>query len=275
MNKGKSNKIPREQARTQAQAHTRTQGAAVRSGRVRAVKPSRAHVRSSAAPVMQLNVLIACEESQAECLAFRALGHNAYSCDIQPARYRPDWHILDDCRPYLRGETKFVTQDGVSRNVSGWDLIISHPPCTYLCKVSSVHMVQNGIINEERYQLMRQARSFFFECLNANCSYVAVENPLPMGRAELPPPSCFIQPSWFGVKYTKKTLYWLKNLPPIMPEIEYPDPKEFVRASRGKYRSRTFPEVAQAIALQWSEYIIQEELRLRDIAASGRGAFGR
>jgi hypothetical protein len=79
-----------------------------------------------------------------------------------------------------------------------------------------------------------------------------------MARAKLPKPSCFIHPSWFGVKYTKKTLYWLKNLPPVMHEIDYPCPKEFVKASRGKYRSRTFPQVAAALARQWSDYILNQ-----------------
>lgn len=105
---------------------------------------------------------------------------------------------------------------------------------------------------------MIEARKFFYECLNARSYYIAVENPLPMALANLPKPSCFIQPSWFGVKYTKKTLFWLKNLPPLLPEIIYPNPKQFVRASRGKYRSRTFPNVAQAMARQWSDYIIEK-----------------
>lgn len=119
-------------------------------------------------------------------------------------------------------------------------------------------MRQNGRINAERYELMKQARDFFFRCLNARAQFVAVENPLPMALAQLPRPSFFIQPSWFGVKYTKKTLYWTKNLPPIMPTLEFPNPKQYVRSSRGHYRSRTFPEVAQAIATQWSLYILDE-----------------
>lgn len=206
----------------------------------------------------QLNVLIACEESQAECMAFRNLGHNAFSCDIQKARFKPEFHILGDVTPYLDGETSFITQNGSSCSVDKWDLIIAHPPCTYLCNVSSIHMNINGQLNQERYRLMLEARDFFFRCLNANCHYVAVENPLPMARAKLPRPSTYLQPSWFGVKYTKKTLYWLKNLPPIMPTIEYPNPKEYVRSSKGKYRSRTFPQVAQALAEQWSKYILDE-----------------
>lgn len=211
-------------------------------------------------PRRKLYVLIACEESQAECKAFRDLGHIAYSCDIQPCRPtgNPYWHIQADVTNLLHGDTAFRVQAGFLRCVPKWDLIIAHPPCTYLCKVSSVHMVVRGELNPVRYKQMLQARDFFLTCLNADAPYVAVENPLPMARAQLPRPSCFIQPSWFGVKYTKKTLYWLKNLPPIMPEVEHPHPKEFVRASRGKYRSRTFPEVARAIARQWSAYILDD-----------------
>lgn len=207
-----------------------------------------------------LYVLIACEESQAECKAFRELGHIAYSCDIQPCRPtgNPHWHIQGDVIPYLQGATQFTTQDGSLQRVPHFDLIIAHPPCTYLCKVSSVRMWNNGEIDQDRYNKMLAARDFFFACLNAKAPYIAVENPLPMRRAQLPKPSCFLHPSWFGVKYTKKTLYWLKNLPPIMAELDFPNPKEFVRASRGKYRSRTFPEVAQAIASQWSSYILDE-----------------
>lgn len=211
-------------------------------------------------PRRKLYVLIACEESQAECKAFRDLGHIAFSCDIQPCRPtgNPYWHIQADVTNLLHGDTAFRVQAGFLRCVPKWDLIIAHPPCTYLCKVSSVRMVVRGQVNPVRYQKMLQARDFFFTCLNADAPYVAVENPLPMARAQLPRPSCFIHPSWFGVKYTKKTLYWLKNLPPIMPEVEHPNPKCFVRASRGKYRSRTFPEVARAIARQWSAYILDD-----------------
>lgn len=210
---------------------------------------------------MQLKVLIACEESQAECIAFRELGHEAYSCDIKECRRggHPEWHIAGDVLPLLDGLEYFVTQDGQPHHVESWDLIIAHPPCTYLCKVGAVWMTKDGHTDPRRYCLMKMARDFFFRCLRANGSYIAVENPLPLAIAQLPKPSFFIQPSWFGVKYTKKTLYWVKNLPPIMPEIEHPHPKEFVRSSRGHYRARTFPEVARAIAKQWSEYILNEQ----------------
>lgn len=216
-----------------------------------------------------LSVLIACEESQAECLAFRKLGHNAFSCDIQPCKRGgvPEWHIQGDVTPFLHGETRFKVQNGVQFDVPGWDLIIAHPPCTYLCKISSLQMAANADynimwrghikrVNRNRYDQMIAARSFFFECLNAAAPFVAVENPIPMAIARLPRPSCYACPSWFGVKYTKKTLYWLKNLPPIMATLDFPNPKEFVRNSRGKYRSRTFPELAYALADQWSRYIL-------------------
>lgn len=206
----------------------------------------------------QINVLIACEESQAECIAFRALGFNAYSCDIQKARYNPKHHIMGDVTPYLDGRTWFKTQDGHRHRLSKWHLIVAHPPCTYLCKVSSVQLVKNGEIDSIRLHQMELAADFFRRCLQAKADYVAVENPLPMKRAGLPKPSCFIQPSWYGVKYTKKTLYWLRNLPPLLPTLIYPNPKCFVTASRGKYRSRTFPQVAQAMAEQWGKYILNE-----------------
>lgn len=218
-----------------------------------------------------LNVLIACEESQAECEAFRALGHNAFNCDVQPCRRggHPEWHIHADVYRYLHGISQFYTADGRHHNLSRWHLIIAHPPCTYLCKVGSPHLHKDLTlqiewrgekwwVNGRRYRLMLAARSFFFECLNADAPFVAVENPLPMALAELPKPSCFVQPYWFGEKYSKKTFYWTKNLPPIMAETEHPRPKEFVRSSRGKYRSRTFPGVARALAKQWGNYVCEQ-----------------
>lgn len=210
--------------------------------------------------ITTLRVLIACEESQAECIAFRNLGHEAYSCDIQKCRPsgHPEWHIHSDVLPLLDGLQDFLTQDNTPHHIDSWDLIIAHPPCTYLCKVSSVQLKHNGEVDLVRLCKLKMARDFFYRCLHAKATYVAVENPLPMALAQLPAPSCFIQPSWFGVKYTKKTLYWLRNLPPIVPTIEHPNPRQFVRASRGKYRSRTFPEVAQAIASQWSSFILSD-----------------
>ena len=203
-----------------------------------------------------LNVLIACEESQAECDAFRRMGHNAFSCDIQPCRRggHPEWHIKRDVTPFLQGTTQFRTMDGRHHHLSRWHLIIAHPPCTYLCKMSSVQLIKGGEIDPDRLEKMMQARDFFFRCLNANAPFVAVENPLPMARANLPQPSCFIQPFWFSEPYSKKTLYWTKNLPPLMADAQAVDIKQYCHSSRGKYRSRTFPKVADAIARQWGDW---------------------
>lgn len=220
---------------------------------------------------MKLYVLIACEESQAECTAFRALGCVAYSCDIQKCRKggHPEWHINDDVTPYLKGKTSFVTQAGTFEKVPRWDLIIAHPPCTYLCKVSSTHMAlpphvkieyrgKYKFVNQERYAKMCQAREFFFSCLNAKAKYVAIENPCPMAIAQLPRPDFFACPSWFGFKYTKKTYYWVKNLPPLMARYINPTTRSLVHCSRGKYRSRTYPGLAEAIAEQWTSYILND-----------------
>lgn len=203
-----------------------------------------------------LNVLIACEESQAECDAFRKLGHNAFSCDLQKCRRggHPEWHIRGDVTRFLQGVTQFRTMDGRHHHLSRWHLIIAHPPCTYLCKVSSVQLMKGGVIDQDRLEKMMQAREFFFRCLQADAPFVAVENPLPMARANLPKPSCFIQPFWFGEPYSKKTLYWTKNLPPLMADAQAVNIKQYCHASRGKYRSRTFPKVADAIARQWGDW---------------------
>ena len=211
----------------------------------------------------KINVLVACEESQRVCMAFRARGFRAYSCDmVKCSGKHPEWHIIGDCLVYFKTPVKFTTEDGKRHQVHHWHLIIAHPPCTYLCKVSAVQLVHDGEIDQERLKKMYAARDFFMKCLVAPADYVAIENPIPMRRAELPRPSCFIEPYWFGHKYSKKTFLWLRNLPPLLPTVTHPHPKEFVRASRGKYRSRTFPGIAEAMAQQWGDCII-DDLRSR------------
>lgn len=217
----------------------------------------------------KINVLIACEESQAECMAFRNLGFNAFSCDIQKCSKKgnPDWHIVGDVTPLLKGKTCFTTQSGKENKVPRWDLIIAHPPCTYLCKIGSYWLYKEpdtaGWIgnkyrnyNSARVNNMIKARSFFMECLNACANFIAVENPIPMKIAKLPKADFYACPSWYGAKYTKKTYYWVKNLPPLMAEIISSKTKCLVHCSRGKYRSRTYPGLAKAVAKQWGDYVI-------------------
>ena len=213
----------------------------------------------------QINILIACEESQVECKAFRNLGFNAFSCDIQKcAGHHPEWHIQGDVTPFLVGETTFKTMDGKKHTVGKWHMIIAHPPCTYLCRISSVQLVKDGIVDTVRWEKAKLARVFFQKCLDAQADFVAVENPIPMKRVQLPKPSFYTCPSQFGHKYTKKTLWWTKNLPPVLPTIFYPNPKELVRASRGKYRSRTFEGVAKAMADTWAQCLIEKYIKNRD-----------
>lgn len=218
-----------------------------------------------------LNVLIACEESQVECRAFRDAGHNAFSCDIQKSGRgaNPEWHIKADVTRLLEGKTQFYTMDGKHHHLSRWHLIIAHPPCTYLCKVGSQHLYKNPDfhirrgddlieVNFDRLMKMKQAREFFMKCLSADAPFVAVENPLPMALANLPKPSCYIHPFWFGDRWSKKTLFWLKNLPPLMAEKINPNHKQLVHCSRGKYRSRSSPFVAEAMVKQWTPFITQD-----------------
>lgn len=211
----------------------------------------------------RLKVLIACEESQAECKEFRALGHEAFSCDLQPnSGGHPEWHIIGDCLPLLAGCCTFVTQDGSSHwNPLQWDLIIAHPPCTYLTKVGAVRLFnkQHQIKDEQRYNNLLQAREFFMKCYDAPAAYVAVENPMPMHIANLPKRSCVIQPYEFGEPYSKCTWLWLRNLPPLMPTYHVSDRKSWVYSVSGaKRRSKSFEGIAKAMALQWSAFIIED-----------------
>lgn len=208
----------------------------------------------------RLFVLIACEESQAEVLAFRALGHHAYSCDLQPvgSQGNPEWHVQGDVRPLLQGRTFFRVQSGKAKSVPEWDLIICHPPCIYLCRASIVQMKRGGEIDPDRYNKMLDARQFFEECLQANAPYVAVENPIPMKMAGLACPSFYVSPHQFGDSYTKKTCYWVRNLPPLMPTVINPTATSLVASTRGKYRSRTSHRLAVNLALQWADFIVND-----------------
>lgn len=202
-----------------------------------------------------MKVLVACEESQAVCKAFRELGHEAYSCDIiDCSGGHPEWHIKGDALELLKLK---------------WDLIIAHPPCTYLTNAGARWLHARGTLNQKRYALGIEAREFFMAFYNADCPKIAVENPVPASVFNLPEYSQVIQPYEFGHPYSKKTCLWLKGLEPLKPTQVIEDHVPFISsgtyskthdprykgASRkggsAKSRSKTFPGIAKAMAEQW------------------------
>jgi hypothetical protein len=195
-----------------------------------------------------MKVLIACEESQEVCKAFRELGHEAYSCDILPCSGgHPEWHIQDDVLKHLD---------------DGWDLMIAHPPCTFLSKAGTRWLYPNGKLNQGRYEKAMKGKEFFMKLLNANIKYVAVENPIPHKIFEMPKETQRIQPYEFGHQIKKTTLLWIRGLPKLMPtniiaeRINYVDKKGIKHTGlngwSAKRKSKTFSGIAKAMATQWS-----------------------
>ena len=218
-----------------------------------------------------MNVLVACEESQRVCIAFREKGHNAFSCDILPCSGgHPEWHICGDVLPLLNGNCDFYTMDDVMHIIDGkWDLIIAHPPCTYLSNAGARWLYAGGELNTERYRKGLEGKKFFMATLNADCPRIAVENPIPSSIYDLPQYTQIIQPYQFGEPWSKKTCLWLKGLGPLQPTNIVDDYKPYCSsgsysgthepkykgASRkggsAKSRSKTFPGIAKAMAEQW------------------------
>lgn len=214
------------------------------------------------------HVLIACEESQEVCKAFRARGHEAYSCDVQePSGGHPEWHILGDALEALNGG-KIATMDGIEHNVGKWDLLIAHPPCTYLTAASAVRLFNpdHSIKDPAREAKGWAAREFFIRILAADVDKVAVENPAPLRHFDLPPYSQIIQPNMFGDPWLKRTCLWLRGVQPLVP-TDVVEPKglwvgssckrgvaqKYVLPSNrnSKIRAKTFPGIAKAMAEQW------------------------
>ena len=216
-------------------------------------------------------LLVACEESQRVTAAFRAKGWEAYSCDIQgPSGGHPEWHIKGDCLPLLNGDCYFTTMDGVEHRIDGgWDMIIGHPPCTYLTNASAVRMRVGGKIVVERYAKAMEAKDFFMKILAAECDCIAVENPTPLKLVGLPSYTQAIQPWQFGHPYTKRTCLWLKGVPNLVPtdiitEGITPWVNGGCKDAHGNYRrvqgrrerdpknrAKTFEGIANAMAEQW------------------------
>lgn len=226
-------------------------------------------------------LLVCCEESQRVCIAFRAKGWEAYSCDIEPCSGgHPEWHIQQDVLPLINGDCTFKTVDGVEHRVDGqWDLLICHPPCTYLSNAGARHLWKGHRLNEERYAKGLEAKAFFMEFLNADCEHIVVENPIPSKVYELPPYTQAIQPFDFYGKdhpYSKKTYLWLKNVPkleavePVKPVATWcpsgsyshrhgEQHRGMFTTDRAKNRAKTFPGIARAMAEQWGGDIREEE----------------
>jgi len=208
-----------------------------------------------------MKILIACEESQTICKEFRLLGFEAYSCDIQDCSGgKPEWHIKED-----------AIKEAYSLK---YDLMIAHPPCTYLSKAGARWLYPtSGVINKERFNKTLLAKEFFIKLLNAPIKYVAIENPTPLKAAGLPPYTQAIQPYQYGHEYSKRTLLWLKSLPSLISTSLIKDYTPYLPSNTGgkkrgqKYKyvnisqkesSKTFPGIAKAMAEQWGSYIIEQ-----------------
>lgn len=210
----------------------------------------------------KLKVLVACEESQTVCKAFRALGHEAYSNDIQDCSGgHPEWHLKMDSMKALQSQE--------------WDLVIAHPPCTYLTvtgnrwfKPEYKHLYPDRI--ENRIDAVR-----FFNMFTDCAKYIAIENPVGIMSTIYRKPDQIIQPYHFGHTEAKKTCLWLKGLPKLKhTEIKepeyityasgkrmakwYADAYRLPKKERQKLRSKTFQGIADAMASQWSEYILSQ-----------------
>ena len=222
-----------------------------------------------------MRILIACEESQAVCKAFRAKGHEAYSCDIiDCSGGHPEWHIKQDVLPLLNGNCEFETTDGTTHSIYGkWDMIIAFPPCTHLSSSGQWAYKKGKDIN-----LKYEAIKFFMAFATADCEHIAIENPVGVMSTEWRKPNQIVHPWQFGHKAEKQTCLWLKGLPNLIPETtEKPELEYFDwvdsrtgqkkrmqkwmydircvsdRKKRAEIASKTFEGIAQAMAEQWGK----------------------
>jgi hypothetical protein len=195
-----------------------------------------------------LKVLVACEYSGVVRDAFKALGHDATSCDLLPT---------DKLGQHYQGNVFDIINDG-------WDLMIAHPPCTFLSRAGTRWLFPKGILNKERFNKGMEARKFFEQLLNAPIPMIAIENPVPHKVFGMPEPTQIIQPWQHGHEAQKTTLLWLKNLPLIketnvVGKGEYfydkvngwRHTKWFMSNTCQKARSKTFEGIAAAFAMQW------------------------
>lgn len=205
-----------------------------------------------------MRVLVACEESQRVCIAFREKGHEAYSCDIELCSGgHPEWHIQDDVLKHLG---------------DNWGLVIAHPPCTYLTVAANKYYNVEKYGDKAKIRLCERQKAieFFMEFIGQlfYCDKVAIENPIGIMSTVYRKPDQIIQPYQFGHRERKATCLWLKGLPPLKPTnivqpdiIKHPSGKTDSRLhyetfrlppkERSKMRSKTFEGIAKAMAEQW------------------------
>lgn len=191
-----------------------------------------------------MRVLVACEFSGIVRDAFAARGHDAWSCDLLPTE-RHGNHIQDDVLEVLG---------------DGWDLMIAHPPCTYLSNAGAKHLYKGGTLQPDRLSLGLDAKELFMAILNAPIERICIENPIPSAVFLLPKYNQVIQPFHFGHPFQKRTCLWLKNLPPLISTNICASPQSSKVAGnwfnkggkdRQKNRAKTFPGIAAAMAEQW------------------------
>ncbi|MDE6789401.1 MAG: DNA cytosine methyltransferase [Ruminococcus sp.] len=234
-----------------------------------------------------MKVLVACEESQRVCTAFRELGHEAYSCDIQECSGgHPEWHIQGDALPLINGRCTFVTMDWTLHEITGkWDLIIAHPPCTYLSAVTTRHLSLKCTSAEkvvDRLWKVSESAVFFMQFALADCERICVENPMGFMSKLWRKPDQTVHSYYFAESkddienYQKKrTCFWLKNLKPLKAINSLPPPEPYKYTTTGKAvyftdnhgkidglnsdsnsakaRSKTFLGIARAMAEQWGK----------------------
>lgn len=219
-----------------------------------------------------MKVLVACEESQRVCIAFRNKGHEAYSCDIEDCSGgHSEWHIKGDVLPILNGCCAFKTADGTEHTIENrWDIIIAHPPCTRLCNSGQRWLYWgDDKYKSEKIREQQKAIVFFMMFALADCEKIAIENPQGIMSTAYRKPDCTYNPYDFeGETECKNTCLWLKGLEPLKPTRPIPLPKEertqgiwkahfdgkklaWNDPATAKYRSKTPIGVAEAMAEQW------------------------
>lgn len=232
----------------------------------------------------EINILIACEESQAVCIAFRERGFNAFSCDILPCSGgHPEWHIKGDILKIFDGSfqafNQFWTEAETVEPSINWDLIIAFPPCTYLT-VTGNRWFNESVYGEKGIKRKKDrlfAINFFMLFANNKCKKIAIENPVGIMSSEWRKPDQIINPYEFGDPFEKRTCLWLKGLPKLQPtnivkppkrtEFKsgksiptwYSDAWKLPKYDRAKLRSKTFPGIAKAMAQQWGDYILNNQ----------------